>query len=55
MYNNKLQYSWSDYDKDIKSIEWLSFDRVIVFEEVLHGCLTYQTNIVYHVNSRITN
>ena len=29
MYNNKLQYSWSDYDKDIKSIEWLSFDHVI--------------------------
>ena len=29
MYNNKHQYTWTDYEKDMKSIDWLKFDHVV--------------------------
>ena len=27
--DNKVYYSWKDYNKDMKSIEWLKFDHVV--------------------------
>mgnify|MGYP003313014467 CR=1 FL=1 len=36
--DNKVYYSWKDYNKDMKAIEWLKFDHVVA---IYRGCLLY--------------
>ena len=39
---NKLYYSWKDYNKDMKAIEWLKFDHVV---SIYRGSLIMGTHV----------
>tara|TARA_Y100000361_G_scaffold153208_1_gene174460 strand:+ start:2397 stop:2864 length:468 start_codon:yes stop_codon:yes gene_type:complete len=40
--DNKVYYSWKDYNKDMKAIEWLKFDHVVA---IYRGSLIMGTHV----------
>tara|TARA_B100000902_G_scaffold316602_1_gene307975 strand:+ start:6697 stop:7170 length:474 start_codon:yes stop_codon:yes gene_type:complete len=42
---SKLFYQWSDYDKDMKSIDWLKFDHVVGIYRGSLGMAAHVSNV----------
>jgi len=43
--NNKVYYSWEDYNKDMKAIEWLAFDHVVAIYRGSLGMAAHISNV----------
>ena len=43
--NNKVYYSWEDYNKDMRSIDWLKFDHVVAIYRGSLGMGAHISNV----------
>jgi len=43
--DNKVYYSWKDYNKDMKSMEWLDFDHVVAIYRGSLGMGAHISNV----------